>query len=292
MIMLRREHEVPQRTRVVKRVVRHVAVLSGAEARAAQELERQAPDRRDLARPRHQQRAEIGDVVRPVGDDHRLGVSREVARNLSGGLRAGDRTRVEAGRHAAEIGDDVALDPAVRRFLELHHGVKFLIAELGHERQADQRAAEAVELGVKEIAHRGAPFGRAARHVQPSAASWCPSQEPQGRACGCAAMAINPVQWPALAEWKDVLVRTWKESGDDNVGLLAAGVAFYGFLAFVPLLASVVLTYGLVASAETVAQHIQTLARTLPRAAAAIIADQLQGVTSSKGSAKGFGLVL
>src|SRR3712207_5804747 len=105
-------------------------------------------------------------------------------------------------------------------------------------------------------------------------------------------MAIQPVKWPPAREWKDVLVRTWKESGDDNVGLLAAGVAFYGFLAFVPLLASVVLTYGLVASPETVAQHIQTLARTLPREAAAIVADQLQAVTSTKGGAKGVGLLL
>ena len=87
----------------------------------------------------------------------------------------------------------------------------------------------------------------------------------------------NPISWPALKDWKDVLVRTWKEAGDDNVGLLAAGVAFYAFLAFVPLLASAVLTYGLVADPQTVAEHIQTLARTLPREAAAIIADQLQG---------------
>jgi membrane protein len=57
-------------------------------------------------------------------------------------------------------------------------------------------------------------------------------------------MAIQPISWPALEDWRAVLVRTWKESGDDNVGLLAAGVAFYLFLAFVPLLASVVLTYG------------------------------------------------
>src|SRR5918997_1496859 len=113
-----------------------------------------------------------------------------------------------------------------------------------------------------------------------------------GRAYGCAAMAIKPVTWPALREWKDVLVRTWKESGDDNVGLLAAGVAFYAFLAFVPLLASVVLTYGLVAEPETVAQHIQTLARTLPSEAAGIVSDQLQAVTGTKSSAKGFGLLL
>jgi membrane protein len=105
-------------------------------------------------------------------------------------------------------------------------------------------------------------------------------------------MAIQPISWPALRDWRDVLVRTWKESGDDNVGLLAAGVAFYLFLAFVPLLASAVLTYGLVADPQTVAEHIQTLARTLPREAAAIIADQLKAITGSKSGAHGLGLLL
>jgi membrane protein len=105
-------------------------------------------------------------------------------------------------------------------------------------------------------------------------------------------MAIKPVEWPAFSEWRAVLVRTWKEAGDDNVGLLAAGVAFYGFLAFVPLLASVLLTYGLIADPATVAEHIRTLARTLPREAAAIIADQLQAITGDKEASRGLGLLL
>ena len=105
-------------------------------------------------------------------------------------------------------------------------------------------------------------------------------------------MDVKPVEWPARSEWVQVLKRTWKEAGDDNVGLLGAGVAFYLFLAFVPLLASVVLTYGLIAEPETVASHIQTLARTLPREAAAIIADQLKAITEGKSSGHGFGLLL
>jgi membrane protein len=105
-------------------------------------------------------------------------------------------------------------------------------------------------------------------------------------------MAIKAVEWPAFSEWRAVLVRTWKEAGDDNVGLLAAGVAFYGFLAFVPLLASVVLTYGLIADPSTVAEHIRTLARTLPREAAAIIGDQLQAITGDKEASHGLGLLL
>src|SRR5438309_2304138 len=105
-------------------------------------------------------------------------------------------------------------------------------------------------------------------------------------------MAIEPVRWPAVAQWRAVLVRTWKEAGDDNVGFLAAGVAFYAFLAFVPLLASVVLVYGLAADPQTVAEHIGKLFATLPRDAAALIADQLKSLTSSPQSSKGFGLAI
>ena len=40
--------------------------------------------------------------------------------------------------------------------------------------------------------------------------------------------------------WKDVAIRTWRESGKDNVGLVAAGVAFYGFFGLLSLLAMIV----------------------------------------------------
>ncbi|HEX8466455.1 MAG TPA: YihY/virulence factor BrkB family protein [Allosphingosinicella sp.] len=105
-------------------------------------------------------------------------------------------------------------------------------------------------------------------------------------------MAIQPVRWPALNTWWQVLLRTWKEAGDDNVGLLAAGVAFYAFLAFVPLLAATVLVYGLAAEPQTVAEHIQALFGVLPRDAAALIGDQLKSLTDSPDSAKGWSLVV
>jgi membrane protein len=105
-------------------------------------------------------------------------------------------------------------------------------------------------------------------------------------------MAIQPVRWPASSEWRAVLTRTWKEASDDNVGFLAAGVAFYAFLAFVPLLAAVVLVYGLAADPQTVAEHIGKLFATLPRDAASLIADQLKSLTDSPKSSKGLGLVV
>ena len=46
--------------------------------------------------------------------------------------------------------------------------------------------------------------------------------------------AETPAEIPAPG-WKEIAFRTWKEASKDNVSLVAAGVAFYGFLAMVPL---------------------------------------------------------
>lgn len=102
--------------------------------------------------------------------------------------------------------------------------------------------------------------------------------------------ADSPWQMP-LAGWKEVALRTWRESSKDNVGLVAAGVAFYGFLAIVPLLGALVLTYGLVASPETVAEHLQALADALPADAARLVGEQLINVVQASGGKKGLGLV-
>src|SRR4051812_37494462 len=109
---------------------------------------------------------------------------------------------------------------------------------------------------------------------------------------GLRRMALGPVRWPPASEWRAVLSRTWSEASDDNVGFLAAGIAFFAFLAFVPLLASVVLVYGLAADPSTVAEHIGKLFATLPRDAAALIADQLKSLTAGPKSAKGLSLVV
>ena len=85
---------------------------------------------------------------------------------------------------------------------------------------------------------------------------------------------------------------TWREASKDNIGLSASGVAFMIFLAFVPLLVAVVLTYGLVASPEQVAGHIVVLSKSMPEAAASIISGQLKNIVALAHSTAGLGLLL
>jgi membrane protein len=92
--------------------------------------------------------------------------------------------------------------------------------------------------------------------------------------------------------WQEVVKRTWKNTSDDNVGLVASGVAFNAFFAFVPFLTSVILTYGLVAAPGQAAQHIGALAGLLPQDAARVVGSQLQHIAGSAGRTTGLGLVV
>lgn len=95
--------------------------------------------------------------------------------------------------------------------------------------------------------------------------------------------------WPA---WKAIALRTWQEAGDDNVGLVAAGVAFYAFLALVPLLGAIVLSYGIIAEPATVLRNMRQLTSVMPAATAKLIGEQLMNVVTTSGGKKGFGLLL
>ncbi len=94
------------------------------------------------------------------------------------------------------------------------------------------------------------------------------------------------------AGWKQVIRRTWQQIWIDNVWLVAAGVAFYGFLAVVPLLAAIILTYGLLADVGTVIDTMRTLFDILPNDIAKLLSDQVIGIVHTSEGKKGVGLII
>lgn len=112
-----------------------------------------------------------------------------------------------------------------------------------------------------------------------------PTFDPRGH------QAASPWQMPARA-WKDIGARTYKRVWDDNVGLVAAGVAFYGFFALLSLLGLIVLVYGFVADPFTVIEHMQALTAVLPSDVAFVIGDQLMTAVRASLKTKGFGILL
>lgn len=103
--------------------------------------------------------------------------------------------------------------------------------------------------------------------------------------------AVSPWQMP-LSAWKDVAIRVWNESWVDNIGLVAAGVAFYGFLAVVPLLGLLVLSYGMVTDPDTVVSHVMALIHVLPADVAVLIGQLLMNAVQTSEQSKGFGFLV
>lgn len=100
-----------------------------------------------------------------------------------------------------------------------------------------------------------------------------------------------PTELP-LRGWWQVLKRSFKQASDDNLGLISAGVAFYGFLAMVPLLGAMVLIYGLLVDPHDLAKHMQTVTAMVPADAAKLIDEQLGNVVKTAAGKKGLGLAL
>jgi membrane protein len=103
--------------------------------------------------------------------------------------------------------------------------------------------------------------------------------------------AKSPDEMPAPA-WKDIVARTYKRIWDDNVGLVAAGVAFYGFFALLSLLGLIVLAYGFAADPFTVIEHMRALTAVLPTDVAFVIGDQLMTAVRASQKTKGLGILL
>lgn len=103
-------------------------------------------------------------------------------------------------------------------------------------------------------------------------------------------LATSPAELSRKAWWQ-VARRTWREAGRDNVSLVAAGVSFYVFLALVPLLASVVLLYGLIADPASVIDHVRGLSGAMPAEAAGFLAEQMLFVVRTTAEKKGLGLL-
>lgn len=103
--------------------------------------------------------------------------------------------------------------------------------------------------------------------------------------------STHPLQHPWRA-WRSIVVRVYTMDGYHNLSLMAAGIAFYAFLSFVPLLGAVVMTYGLIADPATVAQHMQTIIQLVPKDAARLIYDQLMNVATTASGKAGLGLII
>lgn len=103
-------------------------------------------------------------------------------------------------------------------------------------------------------------------------------------------MAKTPAEIPKRG-WYDIFKRVTKEISTDNVSIIAAGVAFYAFLAIFPAIAATISIYGLIVDPQTVQQQLSSVAEILPRDASELMRSQLGQIAKGSPTALSWGLV-
>jgi membrane protein len=103
--------------------------------------------------------------------------------------------------------------------------------------------------------------------------------------------AERPTQIPKRG-WLQIVKRAWKEAKTDNISLVAAGVAYYAFLALFPTLIAAVLLYGLIASPQDVQRQVDEIGAALPSEAQSLLSEQMGTIASTSSGVLGIGLVV
>ncbi len=103
--------------------------------------------------------------------------------------------------------------------------------------------------------------------------------------------AEKPTEFRGRA-WRDVGKRTAGEVKKDRLSMVAAGVAFYAFLALFPAIAAIVSIYGMVANPADIQQAVQGMRGMLPTEVVDIVSRQMSSIASASGAALGLSAII
>lgn len=118
--------------------------------------------------------------------------------------------------------------------------------------------------------------------------SGSPEQASERAYEGRRADAPSKIPWRG---WRDILFRVKDQISEDNLGHIAAGVAFYWFLAMFPALGALISTYGLFADPAEVERQLVELSDVLPGDVRDLLAEQLGSLAAASGGSLGFAAV-
>jgi membrane protein len=130
--------------------------------------------------------------------------------------------------------------------------------------------------------------GAAAGSEPPARHTTSPAELADG---GRGRQAEQPQQIPPRG-WKEIALRLKTEVKQDQVPLLAAGVAFYTLLSLFPAIIAGVSIYGLVANPDTVRTQLDKLTQLLSPETAKLLGEQIKQITAGAGGALGVATVL
>ncbi|MFN8076873.1 MAG: YihY/virulence factor BrkB family protein [Kineosporiaceae bacterium] len=116
-------------------------------------------------------------------------------------------------------------------------------------------------------------------------------EERSPRPPGGGGQADDPTEVPPRGWWQ-IVRRALRRFSDEQGTLIAAGVAYYGFMALVPTLIAVVLLYGLISDPAQVQQQVDSLSSALPDQAKGLVTERLTALSSTSSGGLGIGLVV
>jgi len=97
---------------------------------------------------------------------------------------------------------------------------------------------------------------------------------------------------PPRPGWGRILAHAWHEIDRDHIPVMAAGVAFYGFLSIFPAMSALISVYGLVADPTIIGSQVSSLAGVLPQTALELLSAQLHALISAPRDGLGVGLIV
>ena len=103
--------------------------------------------------------------------------------------------------------------------------------------------------------------------------------------------ADKPHQIPKRG-WREILGRVGERISRDNISIIAAGAAFYAFLAIPSVLVALVTLYGLVSDPNQIGQQVSSLQGVIPGDISNMLTKQLSSLASKPHSTLGIGLVV
>ncbi|AJE49077.1 membrane protein [Celeribacter indicus] len=104
-------------------------------------------------------------------------------------------------------------------------------------------------------------------------------------------MASRPLEL-GWSGWKAALLRVKDALRQDRVGLVAAGVAFFGLLALFPAITAVIALGGLLFEPSEITEPIRSISAAMPERAAQIILDQATAVAGTRDGGLGLAAIL
>lgn len=92
--------------------------------------------------------------------------------------------------------------------------------------------------------------------------------------------------------WGAIMLRTWRDSNDKNIALVAGGVTFYVIIALTPSFAALLSIYGLLADPHTIEHQVRAFAGRLLPSEQTLITHQLHQIVATDPRTLGVGALL